>query len=172
MSNKLFSASAYRSEQLNETSESENKIQDIEMPSGFVFRGKKLDFEHCLLTGSLPMTLVKKYEAIQNKKGKVVPANLENNVSMAEVEKGISFSTYVLNHCLILPEIVKEPENDNQCRLPDIAKIDLVFFIEWATTVQEVDQAEGLEMFPDQRQPIAGVGTGITLSIDESELSA
>lgn len=150
MAKKLFSSDKYKASNNKGT---ENKIHDVEMPSGFVFRGRKLDFEHCILTGSLPLSLTKKYENIQKKNGRIQAEDINKQLSMSEVEKSIQFSTYVLNHCLVLPEIVEEPETDTQCRLSDISKDDLLFFIEWATTPAEVDEADGLEMFPDGRQP-------------------
>lgn len=151
MAKKLFSSDQYKASTGKDT---ENKIHDIEMPSGFVFRGQKLDFEHCVLTGSLPLSLTRKYEDIQKKNGKIQAEDLNKQLSMAEVEKSIQFTTYVLNHCLVLPEIVEDPATDTQCRLSDISKEDLLFFIEWATTPAEVEEAEGLEMFPGGRQSI------------------
>ena len=113
------------------------KLHEVTLPSGFVWKLRTPPVQQFLLSGRLPKDLASKLVAldpIKDKKKRLEA--IEKSLSATELTQSLEFGRDLLLHCAVEPRIVAnpDPDNDNEIAPEEIDPADFDFLLGWVMT--------------------------------------
>ena len=134
-----MNAKSYR--ELAQAKRAAEKLHDVELPSGCVWKMRTPPIEQFIAAGKLPASLAAKMASLAKKTaGKTLDKAAEQEIlkhlTPEESLANIAFGRDLLMFCAVEPEISlsPDPENENQIAPEEILGEDFVFLINWVMT--------------------------------------
>jgi len=121
------------------------KTFEVESPSGMVWTLRSPNIEKFLVSGVLPLALVKKME--QAKESGKNDEEAYKELSSDEQIKAIEFSAKIIRSICVNPKIVDSPQNDDELSLDELMPEDFTFLLNWANTSGGSAAQDGLDTF-------------------------
>lgn len=126
------------------------KIYDVPMPSGFVWKARKFPIEQWTILGKVPKVFTGKIANSLSKVGKLDINAVSKTVTPNEAEDMILFVRAIAYYSAVSPSISLDPQTDDEIAPEEIAPEDFSYLLEWAVT-PEGKEVEGLHKF--RRKP-------------------
>ena len=133
----------------NRKKEETEKVFDVTLPSGFVWKLRAPALNQFILAGKLPAALTAKMvEITAQAEGTTeeVGAQIMARLTPAEIVQNLEFNRDLVIYCAVEPKISLNPQDENEIGLTDILPEDFEFLMNWVGG----KRAESLDSFRRQ----------------------
>jgi hypothetical protein len=126
-------ASEYR--KLRQSNNAKEKIYDVTLPSGCVWKMRTPPIQQFMLAGKLPKDLATKMVDITSSGGTKAETQkkIAETMTATELTQTLAFGRDLLLHCAVEPRIVLNPDPDSEYEIApeEIDPVDFDFLLAW-----------------------------------------